>query len=147
LVLIGPQHGAGFTPKQQSLHSLAKCLSLEIESIVNFARTKTSSSLVHDQPAMAVVYFCHFYKSASKQLSPSRKDFVICFAETELKVGTSAFDSYRYRPANVKIANLQQYTVCRVKLGYSAIHANAASRLPPGSQEQWSHARRDVHQM
>jgi hypothetical protein len=66
LVLIGPQHGSGFTPKQQSLNSLAKRLSFEIESVVNFARTKTSSSLVYDQPTMAVVHFCHFYKSASK---------------------------------------------------------------------------------
>jgi hypothetical protein len=96
LVLIGPQHGSGFTPKQQSLHSLPKGLSLEIEGVVNLARTKTSSSLVYDQPGMTVVYFCHFYKSASKQLSPSRKDLVIRFAETELQVGTSAFDPSRF---------------------------------------------------
>jgi hypothetical protein len=147
LVLIGPQHRASFTSEQQSLHSLAKRLSLEIESVVNLARAKTSSSLIHDQPAMSVVYFCHFYKSASKQLSPSRKDFVICLAETELQVGSSAFDPCRFRPTNVKIANLLQYTVCRVELGYSAIHAHAASRLPPRSQEQWSHARRDVHEI
>jgi hypothetical protein len=94
--LIGPQHGAGFAPKQQSLHGLAKRLSLEIERVVDLARTKTSSSLVYDQPAMVVVYFCHFHKPASKQLSPSRKDFVICFAETELQVGTSAFDPCRF---------------------------------------------------
>jgi hypothetical protein len=116
-VLIGPQHGSGFASKQQSLYSLAKSLSLEAESFVNLACTKTPSSLVYDQPTMTVVHFCHFYKPAPKQLTPGRKDVVTRFAKTKFQVGTGAFDAPKFGPTNMKIAHLLQYTMRGVKLG------------------------------
>src|SRR5690348_11266059 len=84
LVLIGAQHRPGFASKQQSLHSLAKRLSLEVKGVVSLARTKTPSRLVYQQPTMAVMNFCHFNKPAPKQLTPSRKDVLIGFAKTKL---------------------------------------------------------------
>jgi len=144
LVLIGPQHGSGSAPKQQTLNSLAKSLSLEVECVVNLARTKTPSNLVNDQPTMAVVYFCYDYEPAPKQLTPGRKDLVICFAKPKLQVGTGAFDA-RFGLTNMKTADLPQHIMRGVKLGHSAVHANAASRLPAGSRKQRSYACRDVH--
>jgi hypothetical protein len=135
LVLIGPQHRSGFAPKQQSLRSLAKRLSLEVKGVVNLARTKTPSSLVYEQPTMVVLDFRHFYEPAPKQLAPSRKDVLIDVAKTKIEVGTSAFDASKSRPTNTKTAYLLQDTICGVKLGYSVVYANAASRLPTCSRE------------
>jgi hypothetical protein len=134
LVLIGPQHGSGVAPKQQTLHSLAKSLSLEV-CFVNLACTKTPSNLVYDQPTMAVVYFCHYNMLTPKPLPPGRMDLVICFAKTKLQIGTGAFDAFKFAPTNMKTADLLQYIMRGVKLGHSAVYANAASPLPAGSRE------------
>jgi len=135
LVLIGPQHGSGFAPKQQTLHSLAKSLSLEVECVVNLACTKTPSNLVYDQPTMAVVYFCHSCELAPKQLTPGRKDLVIRFAKTKRQVGTGTFDASEFGPTNMKTADFLQYLMRGVKLGHSAGHAKAASQFPAGSRK------------
>jgi hypothetical protein len=135
VVLIWPQHRSGFAPKQQSLHSLAKRLSLEVKGVVNLARAKAPSSFIHEEPAMAVVDFSRSYELASKQLIPNRNDVLIDFAKPKLEVGTSAFDTPKSRPTNTKTTYLLQHAIRGMKRGYPAVYANAASRLPTCGQE------------
>ena len=56
LVLVGPQHRPCLAPEQQSFHCLTEIVALEVKGIVYQARTKASSSLVHQQQAVAIVY-------------------------------------------------------------------------------------------
>jgi hypothetical protein len=60
---------------------------------------------------------------------------VIRFAKAKLQVGTGAFDASRFGPTNMKTAQLLQYLIRVVKLGHSAVNADAATRLPAGSHE------------